>query len=200
MTKVKICGLTRLNDIRAVNEYKPDYAGFILSMPFRRYIDINGLTSLKRQLDNRIRSVGVFVNEPVEYIGEFLERHLIDIVQLHGDEDNDFILELKREYPSFPLVRSFEVKDETDIHMANMSLADIVLLDSGKGSGKTFAWELLKNMKRPYILAGGLNPDNIKEALSMCDPWCVDTSSGVETDGKKDPEKIRDFILKAREA
>lgn len=199
MTKVKICGLMHMSDIRAVNQYMPDYAGFILSMPFRRYVDIDELAAMRRQLDRRIKAVGVFVNEQIDYIFEYLEKHLIDIVQLHGDENNDYILELKREYPLIPVIRAFEVRDETDIEAAKRSLADLVLLDAGKGSGKTFSWELLKDFRQPYVLAGGLSPDNIHEALKQTDPWCVDTSSGVETDGRKDPEKIRRFIEAVRE-
>lgn len=198
MSKVKICGLTKLADIHAVNEYLPDYAGFILSQPYRRYVDIANLAFLRKQLNHRIRAVGVFVNEAPEYIFKYLEQDLIDIVQLHGNEDNDFILEIKREYPFFPLIRSFEIHDEKDIRSANLSLADLVLLDAGKGSGKTFDWNLLAGMKRPYILAGGLNPDNISKALAKCDPFAVDTSSGVETNGNKDPEKIKAFIAAVR--
>lgn len=198
MTKVKICGLTRLADIHAINQYRPDYAGFILSQPFRRYVDIAALASLRKQLAPGIKAVGVFVNEPTEYIFEFLEQDLIDIVQLHGHETNDFIIEIKREYPFFPLIRSFEIHDESDIEAAERSLADIVLLDAGKGSGRTFDWSLLKLMKRPYILAGGLTPENVRDALAQSTPYAVDTSSGVETNGYKDPEKIRQFIAEVR--
>lgn len=198
MTCVKICGLRRKEDIVYVNAYRPDYAGFILSKPFKRYVNEKDLSQMKEMLDPSIRAVGVFVDETAEYIMEYLKHGYIDLVQLHGSEPDELILTLKQAYPDVPVIRSFEVKNEETLHSANRSPADIVLLDSGKGSGRTFAWELLKDMKRPYILAGGLNPSNVAEAVKTLHPFGVDTSSGVETDGVKDETKIRDFISAAR--
>lgn len=198
MSKVKICGLRRKEDIAYVNAYHPDYAGFILSKPFRRYVSTEALFEMKNDLDPDIAAVGVFVDESAEYIMHYLKHGLIDIVQLHGSEPDDLILTLKKEYPEVPVIRSFEVKSAETLDAANRCPADIVLLDSGKGSGRTFAWELLAHMKRPYILAGGLNPENVEEAVRTLRPYGVDTSSGVETDGIKDETKIRDFIEKVR--
>lgn len=198
MSKVKICGLRRKEDIAYINAYHPDYAGFILSKPFRRYVNEEDLAQMKNALDPGIQAVGVFVDETAEYIMNYLKAGLIDIVQLHGFEPDDLILTLKKEFPEIPVIRSFEVKSAEILDAANRCPADMVLLDSGKGSGRTFAWELLAQMKRPYILAGGLNPQNVGEAVRTLRPYGVDTSSGVETDGIKDEIKIRDFIEKVR--
>ena len=198
MSKVKICGLRRREDIAYVNAYHPDYAGFILSKPFRRYVSTEVLFEMKNDLDPDIAAVGVFVDESAEYIMHYLKHGLIDIVQLHGSEPDELILTIKKEYSEIPVIRSFEVKSAEILDAANRCPADIVLLDSGKGSGRTFAWELLAHMKRPYILAGGLNPENVEEAVRTLRPYGVDTSSGVETDGIKDKTKIRDFIKKVR--
>ena len=198
MSKVKICGLRRKEDIAYINAYHPDYAGFILSKPFRRYVNEEDLAQMKAALDPQIQAVGVFVDETPQYIMHYLEQGLIDIVQLHGSEPDELILALKKEYPQIPVIRSFEVKSADTVKAANECPADIVLLDSGKGSGRTFAWELLADMKRPFILAGGLNPQNVEEAVRALRPYGVDTSSGVETDGIKDETKIRDFIKKVR--
>lgn len=198
MTKVKICGLRRMEDIEAVSLYRPDACGFILSQPFRRYVPKEQLAQLKAKLDERITAFGVFVNEPLSAVEEYVREGLIDAVQLHGEEDDSYIKALRKDFPGLTVMKAFTVKSEEDLEKAAASSADLVLLDSGKGTGKTFRWELLREFSRPYVLAGGLNPDNVQEALKTLHPYGIDTSSGVETDGFKDSEKIRLFIERAR--
>lgn len=198
MTKVKICGLRRMEDIEAVSLYRPDACGFILSQPFHRYVPKDQLAQLKAKLDQRITAFGVFVNEPLSAVEEYVREGLIDAVQLHGEEDDSYIKALRKDFPGLTVMKAFTVKSEEDLEKAAASSADLVLLDSGKGTGKTFRWELLKEFSRPYVLAGGLNPDNVQEALKTLHPYGIDTSSGVETDGFKDSEKIRLFMERAR--
>ncbi len=199
MTKIKICGMRRKEDIEAVNQYHPDACGFILSKPFKRYVPEEQLKQLKALLDPEIFAFGVFVNEPVETILSCYRKSLINGVQLHGDEDESFIAFIKKEEPQMPVMKAFIIQSEDDIDKAMTCSADLVLLDAGRGSGETFSWNLLKHMNRPYVLAGGLNSENVQHAINTLHPYGIDTSSGVETEGFKDSEKIRLFIERARE-
>ncbi len=199
MTKIKICGLRREEDIEAVNQYHPDACGFILSKPFRRYVPKDVLKELKAILNPEIFVWGVFVNEPMETVLSYFREGLIDGAQLHGDEDESYIASLRKEATELAVMKAFIVKEERDVCAAENCSADLVLLDSGRGSGETFRWEILKEIRRPYVLAGGLHPENVKEAVSTLHPYGIDTSSGVETDGYKDSEKIRLFIQRGRE-
>ncbi|MCR5794733.1 MAG: phosphoribosylanthranilate isomerase [Solobacterium sp.] len=198
MTVVKICGLMSVQDIRAVNETEADFAGMILSEGFRRSVSMPEARLMKGELSPRIKMCGVFVNAPIEYIRKFIEEGVIDIVQLHGNEDEAFIGGLKQEYPDIPVIRAFTVKNAEDVRRAESSAADMIILDAGKGTGKAFDWDLLEDMHREYILAGGLTPDNVAEAVRTLQPYGADTSSGVETDGRKDREKIHAFVKNAK--
>lgn len=197
MTKIKICGLRRMEDIAVINDLKPDFAGFILSKPFRRYVSPELAEQLCGQLQSGITSVGVFVNEPVDYVADLLNRRIIDMAQLHGDEDETYIATL-REQCKFPAIqklsKAFRIQSNADIEKARNCTADYVLLDSGTGSGIVFDWSLIQNIERPYFLAGGLSPDNVTPAILKCRPFAVDVSSGVETDGQKDREKMQAFV------
>ena len=121
----------------------------------------------------------------------------VDMAQLHGHEDEAYLKKL-RALTQKPLIRAFCVTSAEDIHGANASTADFVLLDSGAGSGRTFAWELLRGIRRPYFLAGGLTPENVAEAIEECRPFAVDVSSGIETAGRKDPAKMNAFCAAVR--
>ena len=198
MSRVKICGLRRMEDIEAITRYRPDACGFILSQPYRRYVEKQQLRQMKKMVPADITAFGVFVNEPLSVVSGYVVEGLVDAVQLHGEEDNSYILSLKSKFPSLTVMKAFTVRSSEDVEKAKASCADLVLLDSGKGTGKTFRWELLKGFDRPYVLAGGLNPDNVEEAVEMLHPYGVDTSSGVETDGIKDSEKIRLFVERAK--
>ncbi|MGX8703267.1 MAG: phosphoribosylanthranilate isomerase [Lachnospiraceae bacterium] len=190
--KIKMCGLTSLADIEAVNVLLPDYIGFVFAAASRRYITFEAASALKTRLDPGIRAVGVFVDEVPETVAELLRQGTIDLAQLHGHEDEAYIKKL-RGLTKNPLIRAFRVTSPEDIHLANASSADFVLLDSGAGSGRTFAWELLRDIRRPYFLAGGLAPENVGEAIKTCRPFAVDVSSGIETEGRKDPDKMKAF-------
>lgn len=191
MTRIKICGLTRPCDIEYVNRAKPDFCGFIVGVPkSRRNVSPETVRTLRASLDPAILPVGVFVNAPFEQIKELVRDGTLSMVQLHGQEDEHYIAAL-RQAISVPIVQAFSVRTKADVTAAEKSSADHILLDHGRGgTGTAFDWSLLEGISQPYILAGGLNPENLPEAVRRLRPWAVDLSSGVETDGKKDPGKI----------
>lgn len=191
---VKFCGMRRREDIEAVNELKPDLVGFILDSTRKRYVDPYTISDLRKSLDPDIKAVGVFVNEDISVVVKLLTDGIIDIAQLHGTESDDYIKEV-REKTGAKIIKAFGIRSEEDIRKAETSSADLVIVDSpGGGTGSTFDWELLKRIRRPYILAGGLNKDNVEEAVKVLNPYGVDVSSGIETDGYKDIEKMRAFM------
>ena len=198
MTRIKLCGLTRPCDIEAANRLKPDYIGFVFAKKSRRYVSPEQAEALKKQLSPEIRAVGVFVNEDPETVAGLLNRGIIDLAQLHGSEDEAYLTRL-RELTDRPLLQAFRVAGEEDLHRAESSSADGIRLDAGAGDGAVFDWKLLKGWSRPYFLAGGLEPGNVREAIRILQPWGVDVSSGIETDGKKDPEKMAAFVTAVRE-
>ena len=201
--KIKICGLRTPADVAAVNAALPEYAGFIFVPMRRRYVAPAQAAILCRQLDPRIRPVGVFVDARVEEILETLEHCPLDMVQLHGAEDNDYIAMLRTAYRDreFCIVKAFRVEDADDIRRAEASAADEILLDHGAGgTGECFDWTLLQDCRRRFFLAGGLTPDNVDEAIRVAQPYAVDVSSSLETDGRKDLEKIRRFVAAVRGA
>ena len=195
--KNKICGLRRQCDIDYVNLYKPDYVGFILSKPFRRYIAPENAAQLISQLNGKITSVGVFVDEPIEYVVAAAKAAKIGIIQLHGSEDDVYIKSIK-EAVNLPIIKAFKVQSEYDIAAAKVSTADYVLLDSGTGTGVSFDWSLISDIGREFFLAGGINSDNAASAIEKHHPYVLDISSGVETDGVKDKAKIETLIAAVR--
>lgn len=197
MTKIKICGLTRAEDVRAVNRARPDFAGFVFWPKSRRAVDAREALALRRALDPDIPAVGVFVDQPPEEISALLRDRIIDIAQLHGHETAEEIEFLRR--TGRPVWKAFKVRSAEDVGLAKESCADVILLDNGYGTGRTFDWGLLERpLSRPWLLAGGLTPENIPDAVRRFDPWGVDISSGVETDGVKDPDKIMAAVAAAR--
>ncbi|MCL2051886.1 MAG: phosphoribosylanthranilate isomerase [Lachnospiraceae bacterium] len=200
MAKVKICGLSRLEDIAAVNLILPDYVGFIFAKS-RREIDEKAAAALKEQLDPHIKTVGVFVNAGIEVIASLYHQGIIDIAQLHGDEDSGYLKLLKECLPALPLIKAVGIGNELPVLPKNADylLFDTLSHDRG-GTGKSFDWDLLRNYSGlPYFLAGGLNIGNASKAVKTLNPFCVDVSSGVETDGLKDADKIREFVRRVRE-
>jgi phosphoribosylanthranilate isomerase len=197
MTKIKLCGLKRECDIEAVNKLNPDFIGFVFAQKSKRYVDPEGAAKLKAKLNKGIKAVGVFVNESPETVADLLNRGTIDIAQLHGSEDEEYISRL-RSLTDKPLIKAIKVQSKADIEAADESSADYVLLDSGAGTGMTFNWQLIKGIKRPYFLAGGLSPENVAEAVKTLNPFAVDVSSGIETDGLKDEAKMADFVSTVR--
>jgi phosphoribosylanthranilate isomerase len=194
MTRVKICGLRRECDIAYANRLLPDYIGFIFAKKSRRYLTPETAAQLKARLDGRIKAVGVFVDAPAAEIAALAQAGTIDLVQLHGHEDAAYIRAL-RESVSLPLIQAFRVDTPDDLRRAEASAADYILLDNGAGgTGERFDWSLLQEMRRPFFLAGGLDADNAAEAIAQTHPFAVDVSSGVETDGVKDFEKMKAFV------
>lgn len=199
MAKIKICGLSRDIDAEYVNEAKPDYVGFIIGVPFsKRNIDHDRAKHLRGLIDKNIPTVGVFIDYPIESVSKLVKNGIINIVQLHGSENEEYIASLRKLIPGTPVWKAFVVKSGDDIPRAEKSSADKVLLDSGTGCGKTFDWSVVSGINREFILAGGLNSDNIPNAVRQVNPWAVDLSSGVETDGVKDREKIFKAVKAAR--
>ncbi len=198
-TRIKICGLTRPEDIQAVNEAKPDFSGFIVEFPkSRRNVTVDQLRQLREKLDESILPVGVFVNAPVELPARLLNEGTIALAQLHGQEDEAYIRQLKTMTDQL-LIKAFSIKTEEDVKSAIRSEADYILLDQGSGgTGETFDWNLVSAIKRPWFLAGGLGCDNLETAIKMLHPWAADLSSSVETDGYKDPDKIAKAVQTVR--
>lgn len=200
IVKIKLCGLTRAEDIQAANELRPDYIGFVFASSSRRYVSPAQAAELSRGLAPGIQAVGVFVNAPHSLVAELLNRNIIDLAQLHGDEDEAYISQLRR-LTDKPLIQAFKVRSTQDIQGAAASSADYLLLDSGAGSGQAFDWQLLRGVRRPYFLAGGLGPDNAAAALAqLADTplYALDVSSGVETAGRKDRGKMAAFVEAVR--
>ena len=197
MTRIKLCGLSRMGDIEAANELKPAYIGFVFAPGSRRFVTAETAAALKQRLDPAIRAVGVFVNEAAETVAQHLNEGLIDMAQLHGDEDESYIRRL-RSLTDKPLIRAIRVRDRGDILRAEQSSADFILLDSGAGTGTVFDWNLIRNLTRPYFLAGGLTPDRVADAVAALHPYAVDVSSGIETDGVKDAAKMAAFVAAVR--
>lgn len=198
MTKVKICGLSRPEDIEAVNWLKPDYCGFIINYPKSiRNITLERLRELTGMLDPGIIPVGVFVDQPDDLPAALLNDGTIGAAQLHGSEDNAYIAALKEKTGGGTVWKAFRVRSEADVAEAQKCTADLVLLDAGRGSGHTFNWELLEGLEISYALAGGLDISNVDDALKT-GAVLLDVSGGVETGGVKDPGKIKEFIDRVR--
>lgn len=197
MTEIKLCGLSRDSDIRVANELKPQYIGFVFAPKSKRYVKPEKARELKQMLAPNIKAVGVFVNEKPETIAAFLNNGLIDVAQLHGDESDDYIMQL-RKYTDRPIIKAFRINTTEDIADAKQSAADYVLLDSGAGTGAVFDWNLIHSIQRPYFLAGGLQSGNVRAAIRTLRPFAVDVSSGIETDGVKDKTKMAAFVAAVR--
>jgi phosphoribosylanthranilate isomerase len=186
MIKIKICGLKRKEDIIIINKYKPDYIGFIFAEGRKRTIGIDKAKKLYNMLDHNIKAVGVFLNQDISYIESLLP--YIDLIQLHGNEDEEYIKRLKL-ITNKPIINAYR----QDVN------ADYILLDNiNPGSGEVFDWATIKKYNKPIFLAGGINISNIDDALKL-NPYCIDVSSGVEIDGFKDETKIKEIIGKVRD-
>lgn len=197
MTKIKLCGLSRPEDIQTANDLTPDYIGFVFAPKSRRYVPPKRAAELRGLLRPEITAVGVFVDEAPETVAALLDCGIIDIAQLHGSEDEEYIAAL-RELTGLPLIQAFQISGEQDIAAAERSPADYVLLDSGGGTGTAFDWSLLQKIKRPYFLAGGLDAGNVAGAVESLHPFAVDVSSGIETGGVKDENKMTEFVRAVR--
>ena len=200
MTAIKICGLVRPCDVDFVNEAGPDCAGFILNYPkSRRNLSPDKARDLRQRLRPGIKAVGVFVNEGVEEVSRAAALAGLDVIQLHGQEDEGYVAALRRIWRG-PIWKAFRVRSAEDLSRAEASSADEILLDNGYGTGEAFDWSLAAGLHRPFLLAGGLTPENIPRAIRELGPKLLDVSSGVETDGVKDRKKIRAAVLAAHDA
>lgn len=197
MTRIKFCGLSRPCDIDAANSLQPAYIGFVFAPGSRRAVTIDQARTLKELLDPSIRAAGVFVDEAPQVIADLASRGIIDVIQLHGHEDQAYIRWL-RTLTSKPVIQAFQIRTRQDLDRAQKSTADYLLLDSGAGTGTVFDWDLLDTIQRPYFLAGGLDPCNVSAAIRALHPYGVDVSSGIETDGAKDPAKMAAFAAAVR--
>ena len=199
MTLVKICGLRSAKDAIAFLESGADAAGMILSKGFTRSISSETADLIRAVIQDRAQVCGVFVNEPVKSIIRYVKRGTIDWIQLHGQESDEQIDLLHQELPGTPIIKAFVIRSAEDLSAAKQSKADIVLLDGGTGQGTSFDWAMLEGFDRSYILAGGLDPNTVKEVIRRFHPYGVDVSSGVETDGVKDSKKMREFVAAVRQ-
>ncbi|WP_044915032.1 phosphoribosylanthranilate isomerase [Butyrivibrio sp. WCE2006] len=212
MTKIKFCGLRREQDITISNELRPDYIGFVFWEKSKRYVTFEEAKGLKQKLDKSIKAVGVFVDEEPEVVAEIANNKTIDIIQLHGHEDEEYIEKL-RKMTDAKIIKAFQIRNvkgiesgggngenkkiDRKIEQINNSSADMVLIDSGQGTGKAFNWEILQKVTRPYFLAGGINIENIEEAIQIS-PFAIDVSSGIETGGVKNEEKMKKIVAAKR--
>lgn len=201
MTKVKLCGLRRIEDIAAANAACPDYVGFVFAES-RRQIDFDTAVRFRASLHSDIKVVGVFVNESVEKITALVQANVLDAVQLHGYEDAAYMERLCAA-ACVPIIKAVRVQSAEQIQYYSRMPCDYLLLDTyvrGErgGSGKSFDWSLIPGMQKPYFLAGGLDGQNVLAAIETLHPYCVDVSSGVETDGVKDSNKMAEFVKQVR--
>lgn len=200
MSKIKICGLFRPCDADYVNKAMPDYAGFVFYEKSHRNVTMQQAEQLRKCIHSSIPAVGVFVNAPQEQIATLCHERIIQIVQLHGGESAEYIERLQKQIPGVPIWQAFRVRAIEDLQMAEKSTADLILLDNGYGTGEAFDWSLISGMTRPFVLAGGLTPQNIPQAIARFAPFMVDISSGVETDKQKDPVKILSAVAAVQKA
>ena len=199
MRKIKICGLYRPQDVEYVNAAKPDWCGFIINFPkSHRNLTPDQVRQLRAGLSQSVTAVGVFVDRPVEEVAALLNDGTIAVAQLHGHEDDGYIARLRALSNGQEIWKAFKIRSAADMEAANASAADMVLLDNGYGTGETFDWSLAGGVQRPFILAGGLTPENIPDAVRRLHPAGLDISSGVETERKKDFDKILAAVAAAR--
>ena len=190
-TKIKICGLKRIEDVISVNVAEPDYCGFIFNVSgSRRSIGAEQLNILVDMLNPEIVPIGVFVNEKTDVILRIVRESGIRMVQLHGQENGEIIHTIQSK-AQVPVIKAVSVRSKEDVRSAVLSPADYLLFDCGEGgTGQTFDWNLLEDIPRPYFMAGGIGTHNMEEVLRRFSPCALDVNSSVETDGQKDGKKI----------
>ena len=202
MTKIKLCGLSRMEDIETVNAIKPDFIGFVFAERSKRRVSPLKATELKSKLDPDIKAVGVFLNDDLDMVAAMLNLGIVDLVQLHGAEDEDYLQKL-RKITDKPIIKAFIIRSPEDVERAESSTADYILLDTFKkgmagGTGETFRWreaaEDIRRLKKPLLLAGGISAENAGEAARTLSPFALDVSGSLEENGEKSPEKIKAFM------
>jgi phosphoribosylanthranilate isomerase len=199
MTRIKICGITNLDDARAAVEAGADALGFVFA-DSRRQVSAGQAREIVAALPPFVSTVGVFVDAPQEQVHRTLERAALDLAQLHGNESPDYCRHLAGR-----VIKRFPVSDDDTPDSLRARLAGYrvgaYLLDPGRGTGIAFRWEIARGIDLPLMIAGGLNPTNVADAVRIVRPYAVDVSSGIEaTPGKKDPDKMRAFVQAVRDA
>lgn len=198
--KIKICGLKSLDDIEIINKVQTDYAGFIFAKNSKRKIDFDLAFKMKENINPKIKVVGVFQNQEIDKIIELSD--ILDVIQLHGEEDNKFI-KLLKENTDKKIIKAYKANDKLKENIET-SLADYILIDSNTknsfgGTGLAFDWKVIPQTNRKIFLAGGLNINNIEKAIKTINPYCLDINSGVETNNKKDEKKILEIVKLIKE-
>lgn len=205
MTKIKLCGIRTHADVEIVNEFKPDFCGYIFA-PTWREITLDAALDLAKRTDKGVKRVGVFVNRDIEFVSETLLGGAVDMLQLHGQEDRAYeealfskLINNGVKNPAGVCIKARRIKNENDIKGAENTLCDYLLLDAFSkkdigGTGESFDWSLIKNISKPYFLAGGINSSNIRDAVQLTRPYAADVSSGIETDRKKDRAKVQELM------
>lgn len=201
MPLIKICGLTRSQDIEYANQLMPDFIGFVFAKS-KRKLSLDQAILLKAQLDESIGAVGVFVDEQPENVVKTAYLCALKAVQFHGSESEEYIANLRPLLPADCMIwKGVRVHSEADVREADHSQADMLLFDAFShvaqgGTGERFDWGFIKKegCVRPFILAGGISPENAKEAVTLAQPYGIDASSSVETNGLKDFGKMKRLI------
>ena len=197
MPKIKICGLFRDYDIDFVNEAMPDYIGFVFAKSHRQ-ITKEQASVFRKRLNNNIISVGVFVDNKIEEIQQLYNDNIISVAQLHGNEDSDYILNLRKNN-NLQIIKAINLNTYKNIDQFVNINADFLLFDSGNGgTGKTFNWDTIPKIQKSFFLAGGLDINNIGQAIKTVNPYAVDLSTGVETNGVKDKQKILNIVRRVK--
>lgn len=200
MTKVKICGLKEVAHVQAAVEAGADFIGFMFA-PSKRRITLAQAVELTAHIPSNVKKVGVFVNEDIETIKQIAAQVGLDFIQYHGDESAEQIAAV-----GLPAIKAFSIRTKADVTRAATYRIDYYLFDAPGtdfrgGSGKSFDWTLLDDVNIPLdkvILAGGLTEENVSIATMLVEPFAVDVSSGVEIDGRKDAQKIKSFVERAK--
>ncbi len=207
MVKVKICGIKRIEDVHYVNQYLPDYIGFVFA-DTKRKVRLQTAAMLAKELDPRIKRVGVYVRQEIGLLTEALAGGTVDYLQLHGDEDAAYeealfesLLQHGINDPQERCIKAFRIRGAEDFKRIGETKCQWLLLDTYSqklpgGTGEHFNWDLIRGIDREFFLAGGINVNNIERAIKEVKPYAVDVSSSLETDGVKDKEKIREFMEK----
>ena len=193
MSKIKFCGIQPTTDLPFINQLAPDYIGMVFAQNSRRFVTIAQARQINEILNPSIKKVGVFVNAPEELIRQIVAEKLIDFIQLHGQEDELTIQHYQMTF-HLPIIKAFSIQTPQDVLEASQSTADYLLFDYQQaGSGQSFDWRLIQQVNRPYFLAGGIKPENLKAALAF-KPYAIDLSSGIESNGVKNNQKMQTIM------
>lgn len=197
--EIKICGIRRFEDVEIVNKYRPEYIGFIFA-DTKRYVSPGFARELSDKLNRDIKTVGVFVNAPIDFVRGTVKTAGLDVVQLHGEEDDEYIASLGGICEIWKAVRVRDGEDIENVAGVSRILLDKYASDAYGGTGERFDWSRIGALKtdKPIVLAGGLNKENVRTGIEIFNPVCVDVSSAVETDGFKDEMKVKEFIEAVR--